>query len=260
MTVKGIPFVTILTASLNSANTIAATLESVRNQSFQGLEHIVIDGESEDGTCDILREFEDTYDLLWISERDSGIANALNKGLRLSNGRYVLIIHSDDQLIYPNIITEVYPLLIKEQFDINGFPVIFEHPTNGRVLLKPKRPIVWHHFKTIFLHQGTFVHKRVFDRIGGFREQFSIALDYDFFYRALMARSKTKFGNQPIALMGGKGISSASEFLAKRLHEEDLVRKLNENNLLWRIVQLLFQALYFPYKMHLSRELSSPSK
>ncbi len=119
--------------------------------------------------------------LFWISEPDQGIANALNKGLKRTNGRYILVIHADDQLLGPDILTRVYSLLKKDRFDINGFPVVLEHPTNGRVLLKPKRAIWWHHFKTIFLHQGTFVHKRVFDRMGGFREQFSIALDYDFF-------------------------------------------------------------------------------
>ena len=163
-------------------------------------------------------------------------------------------------MLFRSILSRVYPLLKKDQFDINGFPVVLEHPTNGRVLLKPKRAIWWHHFKTIFLHQGAFVHKRVFDRIGGFREKFSIALDYDFFYRALMSRSTVKFGNQPIALMGGKGISSAPKLLVKRLHEEDLVRRMNENNLFWRIAQLLFQKLYFPYKTSLAPKLSSQSK
>lgn len=236
------------------------TLESVRGQTFQDMEHIVIDGGSQDETLDILKQFENTYNLTWLSEPDQGIANALNKGLKRSNGRYILVIHADDQLLGPDILTIVYPLLKKDQFDINGFPVVLEHPTNGRILLKPKRAIWRHHFKTIFLHQGTFVHKRVFDRIGGFREQFSIALDYDFFYRALISRSTVKFENQPVAIMGGKGISSTPELLVNRLHEEALIRRMNEHNLFWLIVQSLFQKLYFPYKTRLATKLSSPSK
>jgi len=253
------PFFTIITASLNSSSTIKRTLKSVKNQTFNDLEHIVIDGGSKDETLDILREFEDAYNLVWISEPDRGIADALNRGLERANGRYILVIHADDQLLGPEILTTAYPFLEKDLFDINGFPVVLEHPTNGRVLLKPKRAIWWHHFKTIFLHQGTFVHKRVFDRIGGFREQFSIALDYDFFYRALMSRSTVEFGNQPIALMGGKGVSSAPELVGKRLHEEALVRRINENNFFWRLAQLLFQKLYFPYKTRLAPKFSSQS-
>ena len=245
------PFFTIITASLNSSSTIRRTLESVKNQTFSDLEHIVIDGESKDETLDILREFEDAYNLVWISEPDRGIADALNRGLERAIGRYILVIHADDQLLGPDILTRVYPLLKKERFDINGFPVVLEHPIDGRILLKPKRAIWWHHFKTIFLHQGTFVHKRVFDRIGGFREQFSIALDYDFFYRALMSRSTVKFGNQPVAIMGGSGISSNPAMLQRRLYEEVLVQRMNEKKLFWRMAQLLFQFLYFPYKTSL---------
>ena len=248
-------FFTIITASLNNSSTIRRTLESVKNQAFNDLEHIVIDGGSKDKTLDILREFEDAYNLVWISEPDRGIADALNKGLERANGRYILVIHADDQLLGPDILTRVYPLLKKYQFDINGFPVVLEHPTDGRVLLKPKRAIWWHHFKTIFLHQGTFVHKRVFDRIGGFREHFSIALDYDFFYRALMSRSTVKFWNQPVAIMGGSGISSNPAMLQRRLHEEVLVQRMNEKNLFWQMAQLLFQFLYFPYKTRLAPRL-----
>ncbi len=117
------------------------------------------------------------------------------------------------------------------------------------------RVVWWYHFKTIFLHQGTFVHKRVFDRIGGFREQFSIALDYDFFYRALCSGATVKFGIQPVATMGGTGVSSNSAMLAKRLGEENLVQRMNEKRLFWRMAQLLFQFLYFPYKTRLAQKL-----
>ena len=66
------PFITILTASFNSEATIRKTLESIRDQSFQDMEHIVIDGGSRDETLDILKEFENTYNLTWISEPDYG--------------------------------------------------------------------------------------------------------------------------------------------------------------------------------------------
>ncbi len=254
------PFFTVLTASLNNGKSIRDTLVSVREQTFNDLEHIIIDGGSDDETLGILSDFENTHHLKWISEADRGISHALNKGLKRGQGRYILIAHSDDYLLNRSTLEGVYPKLKEERLDIYTFPIILDHPVRGHILIKPKRPTWWYHFKTIFPHQGTFVHKRVFDRIGGFREQFSIALDYDFFYRALMSRSTVKFGNQPIALMGGKGISSAPELLVKRLHEEALVRRINENNLFWRIAQLLFQKLYFPYKTRLAPKLSSQSK
>ena len=249
------PFITILTAALNNGLTIKTALKSFRDQPFQDMEHIVIDGGSKDETLDILREFDDSYNLVWISEPDGGIADALNKGLELANGRYILVIHADDQLLGPDMLNRVYPLLKKDRFDINGFPVVLEHPTSGYVLLKPKRAIWWHHFKTIFPHQGTFVHKRVFDRIGGFRDQFSIALDYDFFYRALCSGATVKFGTQPVAIMGGAGVSSNPAMLEKRLYEEALAQRMNEKKLFWRMSQKLFQLLYLPYKTRLAPKL-----
>ena len=81
------PFITILTAALNSGATIKNTLESVRGQTFQDMEHIVVDGGSCDKTRDILKEFENTYNLIWISESDHGIADAINKGLIHDEGK-----------------------------------------------------------------------------------------------------------------------------------------------------------------------------
>jgi glycosyltransferase involved in cell wall biosynthesis len=242
------PFLTILTASLNNGSTIKQTLESIRMQSFNNLEHIVIDGGSLDETLEILTKYTTTYNLTWISEPDQGIADALNKGLRKASGQYILVIHADDQLLTPNILKSTFPLLRSERFDMYSFPVFLDHPIRGKKLIKPIRLLWWHHFKTIFLHQGSFVHRRVFNRIGGFRKEFSIALDYDFFYRALMSRCKVKFNTMPVALMGGMGISSNHNMLIARLQEEIRVHDLNEKNPFWRLAQLLFRSFYFPYK------------
>lgn len=242
------PFFTILTASLNSGETINATIESILNQRFQSLEHIVIDGGSSDNTLDILKEFENTYNLILISEPDHGIADALNKGLQKASGRYILVIHADDHLLNPQILEIVYPLLESEQFDVHSFPVIKNTTKSGPVLKKPIRLLWWYHFKTIFPHQGCFVHRRVYDRVGGYQKDFSIALDYDFFYRFLSARPSVKFEKRPVALMGGTGVSSKRDALILRLQEEFRVQSRNEKKPFWRMAQLLFRWLYFPYK------------
>ena len=253
---KRSPFITILTASLNNEAVIKKTLASVRCQSFQDLEHIVIDGGSNDNTLDILKEFNDTYNLAWLSEPDHGIADALNKGLQQAKGRYILVIHADDHLLTPKTLEIIYPLLQSEQFDIHSFPVIKNIPALGNVLQKPIRILWWHHFKTIFPHQGCFVHRRIYKRIGGYRKEFSIALDYDFLYRALMSSCTVKFETTPVALMGGMGVSSKQEMLITRLREEVRVQDLNERNFYWRAAQLLFRTLYFPYKIRLLPRLN----
>lgn len=242
------PFFTILTASLNNGTTLRKTLESIKNQSFQDFEHIVVDGNSFDDTLDTLKQFENTYNLSWISEPDQGIADALNKGLARATGHYVLVIQADDQLLSSNILERVYHLLKDERFDMYSFPVILDDPVRGKVLRKPIRFLWWNHFKFILPHQGCFVHRKVYNRIGGFREEFKINLDYDFFYRALTHNTTVRFVDFPIALMGGYGIGSISKFTLERLKEEKLVQKLNEQNQLWKAAQLVFRVVYMPYK------------
>jgi glycosyltransferase involved in cell wall biosynthesis len=242
------PFFTVLTASLNSNSTIRKTLTSVLEQSFGNLEHIVIDGGSSDQTVDILREYEQRYNVRWISEPDSGIPSALNKGLRLAKGKYILVLQADDHFAGPEVLEKVHPLIKQEHYDINIFPVYKLQPSNRRILHRPFRIRWWYHFKTIFPHQGSFIHRRVYERLGDFREDLVIVLDYDFFYRALKSRSTVKLHDYPVAIMGGEGISSNRDFLLLRLREESYVQSLNETNPFWRAMQSLFRTAYMPYK------------
>ncbi|MGD8369154.1 MAG: glycosyltransferase family 2 protein [Desulfobacterales bacterium] len=250
------PFFSIISATKNSKHTLARTLNSVARQTFTSLEHIVIDGASTDGTQSLLKERQKSYALTWISEPDSGISAALNKGIALSQGRYILVVHGDDRLLAKNTIESVYSILRKENIEILSHPVLKEYQVGA---MRPYRPIPvlwWHHFKTIFPHQGCFVHRRIFERIGGFREDLKIALDYDFFYRALNEKPTVRFRPEPVAIMGGSGISSNSDWLARRLEEERKVQCENETNPIVRIFQLLFRTAYEPYRLRLRSALT----
>ncbi len=243
------PFYTIITASFNSSTSIQKTLESINDQTFKNLEHIVADGASTDKTVDILKSFENVYNLSWFSEPDNGIADALNKALMKTSGKYILVLQADDCLIDTTILERVYHLLKTEKNDIYSFPVVKNCLDSKNVLLNPIRIKWWNHFKFIFFHQGAFVHKRVYERVGNFRTEFSIAMDYDFFYRALKEKPAIAFGHFPVAEMSGSGVSSSTEHLATRLDEEALVQKNNETNFIWRSAQGVFRFLYRPYKI-----------
>ena len=93
------PFFSIITATFNCGKTLRKTLNSIKGQQECSFEHIVIDGGSTDSTIGLLKEFKGTYGLYWLSEPDSGISQALNKGLCLARGRYVLVVHGDDRLL-----------------------------------------------------------------------------------------------------------------------------------------------------------------
>ncbi len=89
---------TIITICKNAGNTIARTIESVINQNYTNIEYIIVDGQSNDSTLDIIRSFDDTRIKL-ISERDNGISDAFNKGIRLATDELIGLINADDYLM-----------------------------------------------------------------------------------------------------------------------------------------------------------------
>jgi glycosyltransferase involved in cell wall biosynthesis len=94
------PVVSVITPSLNQGSYVGATIESVRQQSFQDFEHIVVDGGSTDGTIEVLRLYEARYAMQWLSEPDGGMYEAINKGVRLASGEILCYLNSDD-LFFP---------------------------------------------------------------------------------------------------------------------------------------------------------------
>ncbi len=252
------PYFTIVTASLNRRDTIGGTLASVCRQSFRDFEHLVIDGGSTDGTVEMLQAHQPLYPLRWISGPDAGLADAMNKGLALARGRYILFVHADDDLSGPDVLKRVHALLQQAECDICSFPVVVLGPGGRRRPYRPVRIRWWYRFKTTIPHQGAFVHRRVFERIGGFRTALTIGMDYDFFYRAFQSGVRVRFGRMVVARMGGGGVSSDPQRLGVRMEEEYAIQRHNERHPGWRAAQAVWRALYTPYKTRAARR-ANPS-
>lgn len=241
------PFFSVVTASFNNASTIRDTLDSIENQVFRDCEHIVVDGGSRDDTVAILQEYENRYDLTWISEPDAGISDALNKGIQRSNGKYILVIQADDYLIDRHILDKVFPLLEDERLDIYSCPVIVKSDDGSESVHRPNKYVkLRYHFKNIFRHQGSLVHTRLYDQVGLFRKDLLISMDYEFFYRSLKRNCRYLTGTEPIAVMRREGISRRQHLL--RIIEEMRAQDLNEDNAFWRASQILFRSAYLPYR------------
>lgn len=186
------PKVTIITVSYNAARYIEETICSVKSQTYSPIEHIVIDGGSTDGTVDILRRYEGTYDLRWWSEPDRGQSHAYNKGIREATGEWLYFLNSDDYLLDVNSINRVLEYIRCHP----GFSIymgkIWVVDAEGQILDKCDVPFahsVYTHDILLnqdaaVVHQGTFYHRCVFERAGGYSERLRYHMDYEFHLRA----------------------------------------------------------------------------
>ena len=101
------PMVSIVTPSYNQAQFIEDTILSVKNQDYPNIEHIIIDGCSTDGTLDILKKYDRTYNMRWISEPDEGQSQAINKGFSMVQGDIVGWLNSDDIYVHTRVINDI---------------------------------------------------------------------------------------------------------------------------------------------------------
>ena len=106
--------ISIVTINYNNAEGLRRTLESVASQTYRDIEHIVIDGGSDDGSVEIIKEYVNqcmTYDVLWVSEKDKGIYDAMNKGVKRATGDYVWILNSGDSVAAPDVVEKMMAIL-----------------------------------------------------------------------------------------------------------------------------------------------------
>lgn len=214
------PLITIITACFNSSQHIAQTLESVRVQTGVDCEHVLADGGSTDGTQRLI-EAGLRRGGRWISEPDTGIADAMNKCIGLAQGEWLLFLQSDDYLCSPEVLGAAAKNF-EPDLDICGFPVLFGSGGDA-ALMRPRGANAWLNFKTGLNHQGTFIRRSLFERIGRYDTSFRIAMDYEFFLRAYRTGASFCCHHEPvIAFMRDSGVSSQLDWsnLKRRLAEE----------------------------------------
>jgi glycosyltransferase involved in cell wall biosynthesis len=186
-TESGTPLVSVITVVFNRVGTIQRCLESVYNQTYRHIEHIVIDGGSTDGTLKILEKRASTLKK-YISEPDHGIYNAMNKGLKEASGEYVIFLNSDDWYI-STAIEELVNVAISNEAD-GAYAGFYYVNADGYITVADEaKP--WDEsllIQGIPGGHGTFLIKNsAYRKIGGFDEAYRIVGDYDLIIRAYLA-------------------------------------------------------------------------
>lgn len=238
----------IITVSLNSEKYIENTILSVMGQTYKNIEHIIIDGASTDSTVEIIRKYKDQLSY-WISESDTGIADAMNKGVLKATGDYILFINSDDYLINEDTLKQV-SLLLNERLDLYIFKVLFMFPDNRKIIKMNRDLSLFTNIKMGSCHQGHVVSRKLFQDHGLFDDSFKIAMDYDFLLRIYQKGIKFKSIGLVISCMGQEGLSSRNDWasLKERFIEERRVHEKYCKNVWWKLFYSFYWCLYFPYR------------
>ena len=179
------PKISVVTPSFNSIHTIRETIESVRSQKYPGVEHIVIDGGSTDGTVELLKGYPH---LIWVSEKDEGHYHAMNKGILRATGDIVNILNADD-CFRPGTLQAVGEAFAQHPDWDALFGDIQYVDGEGRGIYRRIEAgydydILRYGAVCYVIHQTLFVRKAVHDRIGLYRHKdFLNACDYEFILR-----------------------------------------------------------------------------
>ncbi len=241
------PLVSIVTVALNADMYIHDTIASVREQSYPRVEFLVIDGGSQDRTVEIITRNEDAISW-WTSEADSGISEAMNKGLGRARGEYILFLHADDYLCSSSSIQDAVEHL-GDGADIVAFDILLKDGER----LTHRKPRGWGplmKLKTGLLHQGTLCRRDLFGRIGEFDVSLKIAMDYDFFFRAYCAGVRVKRVPQPLSVMRTTGISARKDWptLIRRFGEERRIHHKYCTSALGRLGYTVYWPAYLSYR------------
>ena len=169
----------VITVNLNNADGLLRTIESVLSQTFSSIQFIVIDGASTDGSVDIVKSNESKIDF-WISEKDSGVYNAMNKCLVKATGEYLIFLNSGDSFIDNDIVRKVFA-------ENDTSDIIYGYIATPLGVRKyPEKLDVSFLVRKSLHHQATFIRKNLFDTIGLYDEKNRFESDWEFFMRAIL--------------------------------------------------------------------------
>ena len=263
--------ISLITACYNSAGTIGTAIESVLSQKGVDIEYIVVDGGSKDGTVDIIKEYSTRstrstrFEFRWLSERDEGMYDAINKGIKMATGDVVGILNADDVLESPDTLAHVVEAFRSEGVESGGVGervdcVYADIRFVKDDLQTTSRYYSAKHWKPWMLqwgkmppHPSVYIRRELFDKYGLYKLGYDIAADYELLIRYLrMAKLNTRYLNECLVRMrmGGKSTRGWKSF--KTLNKE-IVRGNLENGYFCCFPMLLPKYLFKIFEFILPR-------
>ena len=221
--------ISIITATFNSAKTLKDTIQSVLRQTNKDFEYLIIDGGSTDETIDIVKSYESEFSgrLKWVSEKDEGIYDAMNKGIKMASGDVVGILNSDDYFTSDDILQTVDNAFKSHEIDAIYGDIHFIRDGNLQKCVRYYssrmfRPF-WLRFGFMPAHPSFYCKREIFDKAGLYSLDYKIGADYEMMVR-LFKRHKIKslYVNKDFVTMRTGGASNNNVRSRLTLIEEDV--------------------------------------
>lgn len=221
--------ISIITITYNSASSLQRALDSVQSQTYKDIEHVIIDGASTDGTRKLIEAYAKQYkNVKWVSEKDNGIYDAINKGIRLATGDVIGFLHSDDMFYSVDSIGQIVAAFEQNQADVvygdlqymRGNKVVRRWKSNAfnpRALKYGWMPP----------HPTVYVRREVYQQVGEYDSWFRISADYDMILRIFTAGYNTHYIPEVLVCMetGGASNKNTKARLSKTMEDYIVLKK-----------------------------------
>ncbi|MGH6916954.1 MAG: glycosyltransferase family 2 protein [Geminicoccaceae bacterium] len=248
------PRVTLITVTFNARRTLEQTIISIQSQTCTDLEHVVVDGGSDDGTVELLRARLRPQDY-WISEPDLGISDAFNKGVALASGDLIQFVNADDWLSPDQVEVAVHGLdATRADFVFGDVFFYRQGRPDFRYVGEPNYAKSIRRRMPTLNHATALVRREAFERVGLFDLRYRCAMDYDWFLRLHLAGGRGVYLPDLVGHMNHDGISNTAYLRTFREVEEIAVAH-GRNRHLARLERLT-RAL----KTSIGRQLRGPAR
>lgn len=238
------PIMTVITVVFNGVETVGDTIRSVAKQTYSNVEYIIIDGGSTDGTLDIIRAHEDSIDY-WLSERDDGIYDAMNKGIELARGDYIGMLNADDFFSSPTVLETIAKRIKQTNVDAVFSYLDIVDPSN---LDRVQRKYRVSRFSSFMLRIGvmpphpTFYCKRsCYEKAGPYNTSYRIAADFEMLVRMHTKGKITWQVIKEVTVKMRSGGISARGIRSNWVVNMEILRACAENGLYTNILLLMLK-------------------
>lgn len=206
----------VVTICLNAAEHIEAAFRSIQSQTYPNIEHIVIDGGSTDGTLNVIERYRNSIGY-FVSEPDTGLYNAMNKGIKAATGDILFFLNADDVFSDEHVVSDVMAAFSADP-DLDVVYGDQQFKTRGGLVLARQPEFVTREYlreRTIF-HQTVFARQNVFEDTDGFSEDYKVVSDYEWMLKVFLGKYRCLHLNRIIVIFSTDGRSWSTKWESER--------------------------------------------